>query len=290
MANTTTVSTNTIKSFNDTFDIIDDTNDGLQFSDDVLNQYFHSVRLQSTIFEEEKIEYEILNDLDSVQIIEDEETILSQKLSQLSTKTKQEIDSSIIKDKKRCYSSKTSPCTTSKKIKKTKANNDDDDDDINIHETTSKDQMPNYLTMNHKAFVRMIENLLQNTPSVTSSDLQEMAFFMHQIEAIRMKKDITIIYLKSVTGTLTEPELDLIEVDRRVWPMQVKSLLLSNHPMTTTNDVNQPDQQTACEKLINQRLEELNEEIQYYQEKLLAKKNSLIGFTLTMNETIEKFV
>ncbi|CAF5107105.1 unnamed protein product, partial [Rotaria sp. Silwood1] len=62
------------------------------------------------------------------------------------------------------------------------------------------------------------------------------------------------------------------------------------HPMTTTNDVNQPDQQTACEKLINQRLEELNEEIQYYQEKLLAKKNSLIGFTLTMNETIEKFV
>ncbi|CAF1285263.1 unnamed protein product [Rotaria sp. Silwood1] len=290
MANTTTVSTNTIKSFNDTFDIIDDTNDGLQFSDDVLNQYFHSVRLQSTIFEEEKIEYEILNDLDSVEIIEDEETILSQKLSQLSTKTKQEVDSSIIKDKKRRSSSTTSPCTTSKKIKIAGANSDDDDDDINIHDTKSKDQMPNYLTMNHKAFVRMIENLLQNTPSVTSSDLQEMAFFMHQIEAIRMKKDITIIYLKSVTGTLTEPELDLIEVDRRVWPMQVKSLLLSNHPMTTTNDVNQPDQQTACEKLINQRLEELNEEIQYYQEKLLAKKNSLIGFTLTMNETIEKFV
>ncbi|CAF5135030.1 unnamed protein product [Rotaria sp. Silwood1] len=60
--------------------------------------------------------------------------------------------------------------------------------------------------------------------------------------------------------------------------------------MTTTNDVNQPDQQTACENLINQRLEELNEEIQYYQQKLLAKKSCLIGFTLTMNETIEKFV
>ncbi|CAF5139409.1 unnamed protein product, partial [Rotaria sp. Silwood1] len=70
---------------------------------------------------------------------------------------------------------------------------------------------------------------------------------------VRMKKDITIVYLQSATGTLTEPELDLIEVDRRVWPMQVKSLLLSKHPMTTTNEVNQPDQQTACEKLINQR-------------------------------------
>ncbi|CAF5146852.1 unnamed protein product, partial [Rotaria sp. Silwood1] len=113
---------------------------------------------------------------------------------------------------------------------------------------------------------------------------------MHQIEAVRMKKDITNIYRKSVTGTLTEPELDLIEVDRRVWPMQVKSLLLSKDPITTTSEVNQPDQQTACEKLINQRLEELNEEIQYYQQKLLAKKSSLIGFTLTMNETIEKFV
>ncbi|CAF3726651.1 unnamed protein product, partial [Rotaria sp. Silwood1] len=268
MANTTTASTNTIKPFNDTFDIIDDTNDGLQFSDDVLNQFFLSGQLQSTIYQEEKIEYEILNDLDSVEIIEDEETVLSQKLSQLSTETKQEMDSSIIKDKKRRYSSTTSPCTTSKKIKIAGANSDDDDDDINIHDTKSKDQMPNYLTMNHKAFVRMIENLLQNTPSITSSDLQEMAFFMHQIEAVRMKKDITIVYLKSVTGTLTEPELDLIEVDRRVCPMQVKSLLLSKHPMTTTNDVNQPDQQTACEKLINQRLEELNEEIQYYQEKL----------------------
>ncbi|CAF5164216.1 unnamed protein product, partial [Rotaria sp. Silwood1] len=78
MANTTSASTNTIKPFNDTFDIIDDTNDGLQFSDDVLNQFFLSGQLQSTIYQEEKIEYEILNDLDSVEIIEDEETILSQ--------------------------------------------------------------------------------------------------------------------------------------------------------------------------------------------------------------------
>ncbi|CAF4940344.1 unnamed protein product, partial [Rotaria sp. Silwood2] len=108
--------------------------------------------------------------------------------------------------------------------------------------------MPNYLTMNHKAFVRMNENLLKNVPSIAISDLQEMAFFMHQIEAVRMKKNITTVYLQSVTGTLTEPELDLIEVDRRVWPMQVKSLLLTKHAMTTTTmEVNESDQQTACE-------------------------------------------
>ncbi|CAF4309896.1 unnamed protein product [Rotaria sp. Silwood2] len=299
MANTTSTSTNTIKSFNDTFDIIDDTNDGLQFSADVLDQFLLCGQLQSTIYQEEKIEYEILNDMDSVEIIEneqhepDEETILSQKLSQLSTKTKQEIGSFTIMDKKRRCSTTTSSCTTSKKLKIADANSDDDDDDDNnLQDTKPKDQMPNYLTMNHKAFARMNENLLKNVPSITISDLQEMAFFMHQIEAVRMKKDITTVYLQSVTGTLTEPELDLIEVDRRVWPMQVKSLLLTKHAMTTTTtmEVNEPDQQAACEKLINQRLEELNEEIQYYQQKLLAKQNSLIGFTLDINETIQKFV
>ncbi|CAF4910260.1 unnamed protein product, partial [Rotaria sp. Silwood2] len=68
MANTTSVSTNTIKSFNDTFDIIDDTNDGLQFSADVLDQFLLCGQLRSTIYQEEKIEYEILNDMDSVEV------------------------------------------------------------------------------------------------------------------------------------------------------------------------------------------------------------------------------
>ncbi|CAF2793105.1 unnamed protein product [Rotaria sp. Silwood2] len=297
MANTTTTSTNTITLYNDTFDVVDETNDGLQFSADILNQYFLSGQLQSTIYQEEKINYEILNDMDSIEIIQDEETILSQKLSQLSTKNKQEMGLSSMIDKKRRHSSATSPCTTSKKIK-TAEDSSDEDDDIDIQDTNPKEQIPNYLTINHLAFVRMNATILKQAPSITVTDLQEMAFFMHQIEAIRMKKVITNIYLKSVTGTLTEPELDLIEVDRRVYPMQVKSLLLAKQPKTTaittttttTMEMNEPDQQSACEKLIHQRLEELQEEMQYYEKKLLEKKNSLTGYTLDMNETLQKFV
>ncbi|CAF2806208.1 unnamed protein product [Rotaria sp. Silwood2] len=302
MANTTRIAP-----VKDMFDTIDETDDGLQFSTNVLNQFFGTGQLQTTFYQEEKIEYEILNDIESVLITEskhdecDEEVIISQKLSQLSTKNKSEISSSILFDKKRRISSTSSPSTTSKKIKINDTTSDDDDD-IHIQNLKPEDQIPNYLTINHKAFVRMSECLLKNAPSITMSDIQEMALFVHHIEANRLKKNITNIYLKSVTGTLIEPELDLYDVDRRVWPMQVKSLMLSNQSMpvtsetttttttTTTMPMNQPDQQTACEKLINQRLEEINQEIKSYQEKLSTKKNSLVGFTLQMNETLQKFV
>ncbi|CAF4052633.1 unnamed protein product, partial [Rotaria sp. Silwood2] len=202
MANTTRIAP-----VKDMFDTIDETDDGLQFSTNVLNQFFGTGQLQTTFYQEEKIEYEILNDIESVLITEskhdecDEEVIISQKLSQLSTKNKSEISSSILFDKKRRISSTSSPSTTSKKIKINDTTSDDDDD-IHIQNLKPEDQIPNYLTINHKAFVRMSECLLKNAPSITMSDIQEMALFVHHIEANRLKKNITNIYLKSVTGTL----------------------------------------------------------------------------------------
>ncbi|CAF1296210.1 unnamed protein product [Rotaria sordida] len=129
MANTNQESKSTVnnlsnnsKPFDDMFDTIDETNDGLQFSTDVLNQYFLTGQLKSMIYEEEIIQYDILNDSDCVELIQeeeqqDDETILSQKLSQLSTTDQHEINSSNTSDKKRRLNIVASPNLNSKKMK-----------------------------------------------------------------------------------------------------------------------------------------------------------------------------
>ncbi|CAF4958577.1 unnamed protein product [Rotaria sp. Silwood1] len=313
MATTNPPSTKTIKlcsteskRLNQRFDTIDDTNDGLQFSSETLNQYFLSGQMPSLIYPEEKIEYDILQDPYPIEEKElDEETFLSQKLSQLSTIHKEPMDTSTMLEKKRRYSTTTSPCVTSKKMKKsdhdTDDNNDDDQDDDMNDNDTKQDQIPNYLSMQHKPFVSMAQDIIKNVHSITIQDIQQLAFYIHQIEALRIKKQITTLYLQSVTGTLTQPECDLIEVDRQVWPMQVKSLVLDKYPVstaatiaapatTTTMGTNQPDRQSFCEKLLNDRIQERTEEIQSIEEKMITKKNTLTELTLHMNEVIKMFV
>ncbi|CAF3913822.1 unnamed protein product, partial [Rotaria sordida] len=101
---------------------------------------------------------------------------------------------------------------------------------------------------------------------------------MHQVATFRLKREITTIYLQSVTDKLMEPEYDVIEVDRRVWPVQ------------TTTETNQDDQQAACEDLLRERLEEINLKIDLSQGELIQRKNSLIEFTFVMDEALEIYV
>ncbi|CAF4038916.1 unnamed protein product, partial [Rotaria sordida] len=291
MANTNQESKSTVnklsnnsKPFDDMFDTIDDTNDGLQFSTDVLNQYFLTSQLKSMIYEEEIIQYDILNDSDYVELIQeeeqqDDETILSQKLSQLSTKDQHEINSSNTSDKKRRLNIVASPNLNSKKMKMSD-NDSDEDNDFNDNYTI-QNQIPNYLSMNNKTFFRIIKNIIKNIQSISMNDIQKLALLMHQVATLRLKREITTIYLQSVTGTLMEPDNDLIEVDRRVWPIQVQSLMLTDKKAKskTTTETNQDDQQAACENLLRERLEETDLEIDLSQGELIQKKNFLLEFT-----------
>ena len=53
----------------DTFDTIDDNNDGLQFTTEELNRYFLSGHLQSVMYEEEMIDNDdYLSDLDNIEV------------------------------------------------------------------------------------------------------------------------------------------------------------------------------------------------------------------------------
>ena len=47
---------------------------------------------------------------------------------------------------------------------------------------------------------------------------------MHRKAAIRITSEITKVYLLSVIGKLKELKCDLMEVDRRSWPIQVHLL------------------------------------------------------------------
>ncbi|CAF1471287.1 unnamed protein product, partial [Rotaria sordida] len=220
---------------------------------------------------------------------QDDETILSQKLSQLSTTDQHEINSLITSDKKRRLNFTASPNISSKKMKMT--NNDTDEDD-NINDNyTIRDQIPKYLSMNNKAFVPMMKNIMKNVQSISMNDIQKLALLMHQVAALRLKREIITIYLQSVTGTLMEPECDLIEADRRVWSMQVQSLMLQKKAKSkTTTEANQNNQQAACEDRLHERLEEINLEIDLSEGELIQKKNSLLEFTSIMNEAIQIYV
>ncbi|CAF3196075.1 unnamed protein product [Rotaria sp. Silwood2] len=154
-------------------------------------------------------------------------------------------------------------------------NDSNEDDDINDNYTI-RDQIPKYLSMNNKAFVHMMKNIMKNVQSISMNDIQKLALLMHQVAALRLKREITTIYLQSVTGTLMQPEYDLIEVYRRVGAMQVQSLMATKKVKSKmTTETNQNNQQAACKDLIRERLEEMNLEIDLSEEELIQKKNSL---------------
>ncbi|CAF1319663.1 unnamed protein product [Rotaria sordida] len=111
------------------------------------------------IYEEKIIQYDILNDSDYVELFQeeeeeqDDESILSQKLSQLSTKDQHEINPSNTSDKKRRLNIVARPNLNSKKMKMSD-NDSDEDNDFNDNHTI-QDQIPNYLSMNNKTFLRI---------------------------------------------------------------------------------------------------------------------------------------
>ncbi|CAF2184251.1 unnamed protein product [Rotaria magnacalcarata] len=92
------------KDFEDFFDIIDDDSDQLEFTTEELNQFFLSGHLKSIVYEDETIDDENLDDDDDknfTEPVEDNEVILSQKFSQLSTKTEEVEKSSTTKKRRR---------------------------------------------------------------------------------------------------------------------------------------------------------------------------------------------
>ncbi|CAF1515530.1 unnamed protein product, partial [Adineta steineri] len=80
--------------------------------------------------------------------------------------------------------------------------------------------------------------------------------------------------------------------------MQVQSLMLTQHKLTmndtdTTSEIPTPmeidteDQQIACENLLDERLQKMKRQIEYYEKERDEKQSTFIRFTSTIQETIE---
>ena len=118
-------------------------------------------------------------------------------------------------------------------------------------------------------------------------------------------QEIRTVYLQSGTGTLREIEPEIIETDRRVWPLQVKSEMLKQQIpaiTTTTTPTGSTLMETEYvstdaerdhldyENFLQKHLQQLTDKIEYYQEKFTEKKNELLGFTSTMEVLIRNYV
>ncbi|UJR18826.1 hypothetical protein I4U23_021954 [Adineta vaga] len=124
-----------------------------------------------------------------------------------------------------------------------------------------------------------------------------IALLMHRITANRIQKQINSVYLLSGTGKLDDSSLDLIEIDRRVWPEEVMSDMLAKRTQsditattTTTAEIDSNSEQLNYENFVNERLKQINEKIEQYTQQLTDKKNSLTGFTSVIEKSIVQYV
>jgi hypothetical protein len=141
-------------------------------------------------------------------------------------------------------------------------------------------------------FSHVIQKVIHTASSISINDIQQVAILKHNIADLDIQKQISTIYLRSGTGKLREPEVELIAVDRRVWPIQVKSAVSAqpSNMSRTTMEMNEEDQHHAYEELVHCRLQEMNEKIEQYQIQLDEMKSGLIGFTSTVEEAIDTYI
>ena len=228
--------------------------------------------------------------------------LLSQKLSQLSTKSEDiDVDNDnkvdeedenpvVVVDMKRLLSPTTMTSSThSKRMKLT--TDEDHHQQPTIGLDKEKDPIPFYLSLTNEAFNHLVRNLLGTVNSISIQDLQCIALCIYRLGALHVQKQVTNTYLKSGTGTLRDAEPELIVVDRRVWPAQVKAEMTARHPTNTTvRDMNVEDQHRAYEHLVQERFQEITRQMDQYQQQLTEKKNQLVDFTLTMENMIRSYV
>ncbi|CAF4250877.1 unnamed protein product [Rotaria magnacalcarata] len=158
-------------------------------------------------------------------------------------------------------------------IKKPKINCDHNDKNDPYEEIDeSENEIPKYLLLTNPLFICMIQNFIDTTSSSPEiAELQKFAVYMHHIKMLQLKKQISLTYLLSGTCQLGSSEFELVPVDRRVWPIQVKNVLIEqqkNLSSITTMEINHDqDDHATCETLVRQRLKETDEKIDYYQKK-----------------------
>ena len=219
---------------------------------------------------------------------EEENVVLSQKFSQLSTNTEDEQKSDATRKRRRSSVTSSSPHGH---LKKTKMIINGGDDELG-DDSTEPNEIPMYLLMTNRLFLHMAKTITKAISSIRINDIQQLAILMYQIATVQIDRYMMKVYLHSVQGTLKESLNIPIEMNRRVWPIQVQSLMLTHHKSTTsTMDTHtEEEEQMACEQLLHKHLQDMKEQIQDYEKQLNAKKQTLNDFTTNVEEMIQSYV
>ncbi|CAF1687445.1 unnamed protein product, partial [Adineta ricciae] len=224
---------------------------------------------------------------------EEKEEVLSQQLSQLSTEGSLE-EETVKSNRNRTRSTTRSLDVAPKKMKPTRNDTAKEQNTSESIEQDKSNDIPRYLSLTNPEFLRVIEKIQNTTNSIGTSDIQMLALLMHRITILRIQKHINIVYLQSGTGQLNDSSSDLIEVDRRVWHKDIKSILSMKRAQTSTSvtveEITSNDEQANYENLVNGRLQETNEKIEQYTQQLTDKKSNLTGFTAASEEIIVQYV
>ncbi|CAF1985467.1 unnamed protein product [Rotaria magnacalcarata] len=280
------------------FDIMDENDDELEYTTDELNRYYlEDSYLYPWIDNEETIENDLIDDFnDDLPLQEEEQEVLSQRLSQLSTNHDNDEPTTATMNKRpRLSMTSDDHHTTIKKPKINCDHNDNNDPYEAIDENENENEIPKYLLLTNPLFVRMIRNFIDTTTSSPEIvKLQKFAIYVHHIKTLQLQKQISTTYLLSGTGQLGSSEFELVPVDRRVWPIQVKNVLIEqqkNLSSITTMEINHDqDDHATCEALVRQRLKETDEKIDYYQKKCDEIKNHFMETNSNIEIAIEHYV
>ena len=154
-----------------------------------------------------------------------------------------------------------------------------------------EDQTPAYLMSTNTSFERHIKDVMQATLRPDIDRLRQAASLKHHIAALHVTRQISSVYLQSGTDKLREHELELIPIDCRVWPSQVKSVMLAQRSTTAaSSETNAENDQQAYEDLVHQRLGQRNDKIRVYETQLDEIKTTSSGWSSKLEEAIDAFV
>jgi hypothetical protein len=251
-----------------------------------------------------------------------EEQQLSQKLSQLSSADKQQIDvenkskeslARTTTDKKRPILTPSTPISavTTKKLKTdivelAPSATGTSGTGISSGSGRGADYMPKYLSNSSQTFEDIVNPIFQKTANPFNiEDLRQIALLEHKLKLIDLNTLLWTTYLRSGTGKLNEDEQPHLQAaataiaaagitttsvrySPAIWPQELKTTMLADR--TAKFKSNEIDH----EKYLNyvmKMLRTLREQNTVYQMQLKERKQRLnTSFTLELEEAIKSFI
>ena len=198
-------------------------------------------------------------------------------MSQLSTKDEWnndgQQDSTTSGHRKRPFSAPSTPDIVSKKIR------------------WEKDPIPEYLQLTNEIFKKILTDQLMNDRMVamTIEDLQQIAVLKHNIATLHMQRELWTVYLKLGTGQWKTYESDRTNVDRRIWPMEVRKRMVLS--VDTPDSYQREEDQENAEMIVQRYLEKLNNTRVQHENELDRMKNQFKDdYSDGMEKVIETWI